>query len=274
VQSLTSSSEHSRKQHDTYYYSCGLWCFGGDFTRWIQLGGIVRSVTLHGSICPNSRPVLLILPARLVKSYNALRYLKRPNVFASVLDAPRDNRGGFCPSLKQFQISGYSSMFQPNWTLQPVPYDGSIWVLGEKDSWSNSRKHYLKTHRGHGFTLTQVKKTYHGDTANRFWSQIFDCIFPTSAGCTSSCCSASNRLRMSCGRSWFSINLRAYDFVSKSYAEDPEFETFYTKKILFKWEGIRAWMALKISPMSNSNSPEEASPSVETALCNNPVHFH
>jgi len=43
--------------------------------------------------------------------------------------------------------------------------------------------------------------------------------------------------------------------------EDPEFETFYTKNILLN-EGIRAWMVLKISPMSNS-TPEEVLP-VET----------
>jgi hypothetical protein len=38
---------------------------------------------------------------------------------------------------------------------------------------------------------------------------------------------------------WF-LNLRAYDFVSQELrAEDPEFETFYTKNILLN-EGIRA----------------------------------
>jgi hypothetical protein len=40
------------------------------------------------------------------------------------------------------------------------------------------------------------------------------------------------------------FNLRAYDFVSQEIraAEDPEFETFYTKNILLN-EGLRAWMA-------------------------------
>ena len=43
------------------------------------------------------------------------------------------------------------------------------------------------------------------------------------------------------------LNLRAYDFVSQEIraAEDPEFETFYTKNILLN-EGLRAWMALVI----------------------------
>ncbi|KAK2985109.1 hypothetical protein RJ640_022987 [Escallonia rubra] len=45
------------------------------------------------------------------------------------------------------------------------------------------------------------------------------------------------------------LNLRAYDFVSQEIraAEDPEFETFYTKNILLN-EGIRAWMAAQDQP--------------------------
>jgi len=45
------------------------------------------------------------------------------------------------------------------------------------------------------------------------------------------------------------LNLRAYDFVSQELraAEDPEFETFYTKNILLN-EGIRAWMAPRSAP--------------------------
>merc|ERR1711937_596859 len=41
----------------------------------------------------------------------------------------------------------------------------------------------------------------------------------------------------------------AYDFVSQEIraAEDPEFETFYTKNILLN-EGIRAWMAAQDQP--------------------------
>jgi photosystem II P680 reaction center D2 protein len=40
------------------------------------------------------------------------------------------------------------------------------------------------------------------------------------------------------------LNLRAYDFVSQEIrvAEDPKFETSYTKNIPLN-EGIRAWMA-------------------------------
>ena len=41
------------------------------------------------------------------------------------------------------------------------------------------------------------------------------------------------------------FNLLAYDFVSQELkaAEDPEFETFYTKNILLNYE-IRLWVAV------------------------------
>lgn len=57
------------------------------------------------------------------------------------------------------------------------------------------------------------------------------------------------------------LNLRAYDFVSQEIraAEDPEFETFYTKNILFN-EGIRAWMAAQDQPHENLLFPEEVLP--------------
>ena len=73
-------------------------------------------------------------------------------------------------------------------------------------------------------------------TANRFWSQIFGIAFsnkrwlhffmlfvPVMGLWTSSL-----------GIIGLALNLRAYDFVSQEIraAEDPEFETFYTKNIL------------------------------------------
>ncbi|KAL2223872.1 UNVERIFIED_CONTAM: Photosystem II CP43 reaction center protein [Sesamum indicum] len=59
------------------------------------------------------------------------------------------------------------------------------------------------------------------------------------------------------------LNLRAYDFVSQEIraAEDPEFETFYTKNILLN-EGIRAWMAAQDQPHENLIFPEEVLPPV------------
>jgi photosystem II P680 reaction center D2 protein len=57
------------------------------------------------------------------------------------------------------------------------------------------------------------------------------------------------------------LNLRAYDFVSQELraAEDPEFETFYTKNILLN-EGIRAWMAPQDQPHKQFEFPEEVLP--------------
>jgi len=57
------------------------------------------------------------------------------------------------------------------------------------------------------------------------------------------------------------LNLRAYDFVSQEIraAEDPEFETFYTKNILLN-EGIRAWMAAQDQPHERLVFPEEVLP--------------
>jgi photosystem II P680 reaction center D2 protein len=57
------------------------------------------------------------------------------------------------------------------------------------------------------------------------------------------------------------LNLRAYDFVSQEIraAEDPEFETFYTKNILLN-EGIRAWMAAQDQSHEKLVFPEEVLP--------------
>ena len=86
------------------------------------------------------------------------------------------------------------------------------------------------------FDPTQEEETYSMITANRFWSQIFGIAFsnkrflhflmlfvPVMGMWTSSI-----------GIVGLALNLRAYDFVSQEIraAEDPEFETFYTKNIL------------------------------------------
>jgi photosystem II P680 reaction center D2 protein len=113
------------------------------------------------------------------------------------------------------------------------------------------------------FNPTQSEETYSMVTANRFWSQIFGVAF-------------SNKrwlhffmlfvpvtgLWMSAiGVVGLALNLRAYDFVSQEIraAEDPEFETFYTKNILLN-EGIRAWMAAQDQPHENLVFPEEVLP--------------
>jgi photosystem II P680 reaction center D2 protein len=57
---------------------------------------------------------------------------------------------------------------------------------------------------------------------------------------------------------WFSVKLTCIRFrITKlRAAEDPEFETFYTKNILLN-EGIRAWMAAQDQPHENFVFPEE-----------------
>ena len=59
------------------------------------------------------------------------------------------------------------------------------------------------------------------------------------------------------------FNLRAYDCISQELkaAEDPEFETVYTKNILLN-EGIRLWMAVQDQPHENFQFPEEVLPRV------------
>ncbi|KAK4733400.1 hypothetical protein R3W88_007661 [Solanum pinnatisectum] len=54
------------------------------------------------------------------------------------------------------------------------------------------------------------------------------------------------------------LNLCAYDFISQEIraAEDPEFETFYTKNILLN-EGIRAWMTAQDQAHEKLIFPEE-----------------
>ena len=110
---------------------------------------------------------------------------------------------------------------------------------------------------------TQEEATYSMVTANRYWSQIFGIAFsnkrwlhffmlfvPVMGLWTSSI-----------GIIGLALNLRAYDFVSQEIraAEDPEFETFYTKNILLN-EGLRTWLAPVDQPHENFVFPEEVLP--------------
>jgi hypothetical protein len=59
---------------------------------------------------------------------------------------------------------------------------------------------------------------------------------------------------------WFSVKLtHTISYHKLRAAEDPEFETFYTKNILLN-EGIRAWMAAQDQPHENFVFPEEVLP--------------
>uniref|UniRef100_K3Y2P1 Photosystem II D2 protein n=1 Tax=Setaria italica TaxID=4555 RepID=K3Y2P1_SETIT len=101
------------------------------------------------------------------------------------------------------------------------------------------------------FNPTQDEETYSMVIANRFWSQIFGVAF-----------SNKHCLWMSAiGVVGLALNLHAYDFISQEIraAEDPEFETFYTKNILLN-QGICAWMAAQDQPHENLIFPEEVLP--------------
>lgn len=91
-------------------------------------------------------------------------------------------------------------------------------------------------------------------TANRFWSQIFGVAFSNKR-------SLAGMWTSSIGIIGLAFNLRAYDFISQELkaAEDPEFETFYTKNILLN-EGIRLWMAVQDQAHENYQFPEEVLP--------------
>ena len=85
------------------------------------------------------------------------------------------------------------------------------------------------------FDSTQEEETYSMVTANRFWSQIFGIAFSNKSGCISLCCLFPIGLwTSSIGIIGLALNLREHDFVTQRNraAEDPEFETFYTKNIL------------------------------------------
>jgi photosystem II P680 reaction center D2 protein len=113
------------------------------------------------------------------------------------------------------------------------------------------------------FSPTQPEETYSMVTANRVWAQVFGVAFSNKrwlhffmlfvplAGLWTS----------ALGIFGLAFNLRAYDFISQELkaAEDPEFETFYTKNILLN-EGIRLWMSVQDQPHENFQLPEEVLP--------------
>ena len=158
-----------------------------------------------------------------------------------------------------------------NWTLNPFHMIGVAGVLGAALLCAIHGATVENTlfEDGDGantfrsFNPTQAEETYSIVTANRFWSQIFGVAF-------------SNKrwlhffiLFVPVTGLWISavgvvglaLNLRAYDFVSQEIraAEDPEFETFYTKNILLN-EGIRAWIAVQDQPHEKLVFPEEVLP--------------
>jgi photosystem II P680 reaction center D2 protein len=249
----------------------------GNFTRWCQLGGLWTFVALHGSFGLIGFMLRQFEIARSVKlrPYNAIAFSAPIAVFVSVfLIYPLGQSGWFfAPSFGVAAIFRFILFFQGfhNWTLNPFHMMGVAGVLGAALLCAIHGATVENTlfEDGDGantfraFNPTQSEETYSMVTANRFWSQIFGVAF------------ANKRwlhffmlfvpvtgLWMSAiGVVGLALNLRAYDFVSQEIraAEDPEFETFYTKNILLN-EGIRSWMAAQDQPHEKLVFPEEVLP--------------
>ncbi|TKY66322.1 Photosystem II D2 protein [Spatholobus suberectus] len=238
----------------------------GDFTRWCQLGGLWTFVALHGAFGLIGFMLRQFELARSVqlRPYNAIAFSGPIAVFVSVfLIYPLGQSGWFfAPSFGVAAIFRFILFFQGfhNWTLNPFHMMGVAGVLGAALLCAIHGATVENTlfEDGDGantfraFNPTQAEETYSMVTANRFWSQIFGVAF-------------SNKLTglwmSALGVVGLALNLRAYDFVSQEIraAEDPEFETFYTKNILLN-EGIRAWMAAQDQPHENLIFPEEVLP--------------
>jgi photosystem II P680 reaction center D2 protein len=249
----------------------------GNLTRWFQLGGLWTFVALHGAFGLIGFMLRQFEIARSVRlrPYNAIAFSAPIAVFVSVfLIYPLGQSGWFfAPSFGVAAIFRFILFFQGfhNWTLNPFHMIGVAGVLGAALLCAIHGATVENTlfEDGDGantfraFNPTQAEETYSIVTANRFWSQIFGVAF------------ANKRwlhffmLFVPVTGLWISaigvvglaLNLRAYDFVSQEIraAEDPEFETFYTKNILLN-EGIRAWMAAQDQPHEKLVFPEEVLP--------------
>jgi photosystem II P680 reaction center D2 protein len=249
----------------------------GDLTRWFQIGGLWTFVALHGSFGVIGFCLRQFEIARLVgiRPYNAIAFSGPISVFVTVfLVYPLGQASWFfAPSFGVAAIFRFLLFLQGfhNWTLNPFHMMGVAGILGgallcaihgatvENTLFEDGDA--ANTFRA--FTPTQSEETYSMVTANRFWSQIFGVAFsnkrwlhffmlfvPVAGMWTSAI-----------GIVGLALNLRAYDFVSQELraAEDPEFETFYTKNNLLN-EGIRAWMAAQDQPHENFIFPEEVLP--------------
>jgi photosystem II P680 reaction center D2 protein len=247
------------------------------FTPWVCIGGLWTCITFHGLISVLSFTLRQYEIAYLVsiRPYNALAFSGPISVFTSVflLYPLGQSSWYFAPSYGVASIYRFLLFLQGfhNWTLNPLHMMGVCGIFGGallsaihgatvvNTLYEDARAY--STFRA--FSPTMPEETYSMVTANRFWSQIFGVAFSNKrwlhffmlfvplAGMWTS----------SLGLIGLAFNLRAYDFISQELkaAEDPEFETFYTKNILLN-EGIRSWMAVQDQPHENYQFPEEVLP--------------
>ena len=110
------------------------------------------------------------------------------------------------------------------------------------------------------FSGTQPEETYSMVTANRFWSQIFGVAFSNKRWLHFFLFFCANNRYVGIFNRYILVSLQSsslWFYVSRiKAAEDPEFETFYTKNILLN-EGIRVWMAVEDQPHENFQFGEE-----------------
>lgn len=249
----------------------------GLLTRWFQLGGLWTFIAFHGLFGLIGFCLRQFEISRLVniRPYNALAFTGPTVVFTSVfLIYPLGQSSWFFgPSYGVAAIFRFLLFIQGfhNYTLNPFHMMGVAGILGGALLSAIHGATVVNTIYQDGnayttfraFSPTQPEETYSMVTANRFWSQIFGVAFSNKrwlhffmlfvplAGLWTS----------SIGIIGLAGNLRAYDFISQELkaAEDPEFETFYTKNILLN-EGIRLWMAVQDQPHENFQFPEEVLP--------------
>nr|QGU93292.1 photosystem II protein D2 [Selaginella stauntoniana] len=249
----------------------------GDFTRWCQLGGLWTFVAPHGAFGLMGFMLRQFELARSVqlRPYNAIAFPAPIAVSVPVSPIyPLGQSGWFsAPSFGVAAISRFILLSQGfhNWTPNPFHMMGVAGVLGAAPSCAIHGATVENTlfEDGDGantfraFNPTQSEETYSMVTANRFRSQISGVASPNKrrlhffmlfVPVTGSRMSATGVVGPA-------PNSRAYDFVSQEVraAEDPEFETFYTKNIPSN-EGTRAWMAAQDQPHENLVFPEEVLP--------------